>query len=172
MSRRGLICTIVNINEVWRHENWHLFGTFFLNQAVWLKSWSNCGVDKLWGGVSSILIKGGSVYPFIDFLMDFYWFLSILLIYWFFIDFIDFYRFLLISIDFIDFSTILSVFIGFFDQFCLFSTYVNKFPPIYRAYVFLKRCVMYNIDQVLFWGSHALCIQPRGCFYSRNTENF
>ena len=120
MSRRGLICIIVNINEalwiIMRYDVMKfkiVFGTFFSNdQAVWLKSWSN------WSGVSSILIEG--VRPtfihllilsiFINFFDCFrfywfliYWFLSILLI---FIDFIDLFRFYWFFTDFIDFSPI------------------------------------------------------------------
>ena len=161
----------MNNNEVWRHENWNFFGTFFQRSSRLVKV-----MVKLWGGVSSILIEG--VRPTFIHLLIFYWF------YWFLSILLIFYRFhwflsiLLIFIDFIDFSTILLIFQRFypflfvFYQFCLFSTYVNKFSPIYRAYVFLKCCVMYNIDQVLLWGVTDLCIQPRGCFYSRNTENF
>ena len=165
-------------DEVWRHEKLKFFRNFS----------STIKMVKLWGGVSNILIEGGqtNVYPFIDFYR----------FYWFFIDFIDFIGF----IDFIDFLSILLIllifyrFIDFyrfywflpillifqrfypfllvFDQFCLFSTYVNKFSPVCRAYVFLKRCVMYNIDQVLLWGVTRPLYQPRGCFYSRNTEKF
>ena len=167
--------------------SWKLnfFGTFFQRSSRLVKV-----MVKLWGGMSSILIEGGqaNIYPFIDFVIDF---IDFYRFYWFFIDFIDFHRFywflsillffyrfywclsiLLIFTDFIDFSTILSIFVNFLTSFAYFQQFLNKFSPIYRTYVFLKRCVMYNINQVLLWGSHDLCIQPRGCFYSRNTEKF
>ena len=142
-------------------RNWNFLGTFFQRSSRLVKV-----MVKLWGGMSSILIEG--VRPtFIQLLIfyRFYWFLSISLIfyrfywfYWFFIDFIDFYRFywflsiLLIFTDFIDFSTILSIFVDFLTSFAYFQQFLNQFSPIYRTYIFLKRYVMYNIDQVLLWG--------------------
>ena len=139
----------MNSNEVWRHENWIFLELFFQRSNRLVKV-----MVKLWGGVSSILIEG--VRPTFIHLLIFYWF------YWFFIDFIDFYRFywflsiLLIFTDFIDFSTILSIFVDFLTSFAYFQQFLNKFSPIYRTYIFLKRYVMYNIDQVLLWGSHDL----------------
>ena len=151
------------------------FWTFFQRSSRLVKV-----MVKLWGGMSSILIEEGqaNIYPFIDFLL-------ILLIFIYFIDFIDFIDFLWILLifyrfylfywfftDFIDFSTILSLFVGFLTSFAYFQQFLNKFSPIYRTYVFLKRRVMYNIDQVLLWGVTRPLYSTEGCFYSRNTENF
>ena len=114
--------TLVNINEVWRHENLHLFGTFFLNQAVWLKSWSNCGVGKLLGGVFSILLKGGrpAFIHLLIFLLDFIDF----------IDFIDFYRFYWFFYRFYWFPSILLIFQRFYP-------FLLGFWPVLPIFIFI-----------------------------------
>ena len=178
-----------------------LYGEHFFNdQAVWfkvmVKLWGGVFCILI-EGVRSTFIHLLIFFDFIDFyrfywfFYRFYWFFDrFYWFYWFFIDFIDwflsilliFHRFYWFFTDFIHFCWF------FWLSFAYFQQFLNKFLLSYEFLIkFLslllrnndeevcsrmKRCVMYNIDQVLLWGSHDLCIQPRGCFYSRNTENF
>ena len=143
---------------------------------------------KLWGGVFCILFKGGRS-AFIH-LLIFNWFYWFYRFYWFFIDFIDF---LSIFIDFIDFSPVLLIFHRFhlfllvFNWFCLFSKISQQFftelwifNHFYRCYcaIMTRKCAhewsaaWCTILTKSYGGSYDICIPPRGCLYSRNTENF